>query len=246
MLTNQWRSMPSLSLRGATRRGNFNAFTHEIASLAFVMTAFASLFFMANSAAANASDVSHPELSQAELMEMSQRVSTPAVLRGQFTQVKTINGMLRPLTSTGQFVYSKDAGLLWQVQQPFASTLIMSPQKIVEIDDLGNRKTLTAGDNPGMALFMKIFLAIAGGDLTTLQDYFAVHGEVHTTPWLLELAPTDPELKKLLRKAEINGAELLQGVRVDEANGDSSVITYQNVTVEPATLTPAERALFTQ
>lgn len=183
-------------------------------------------------------------VSPEQLMALSERVQNPPVLRADFVQTKSVQGMTRTLPSSGRFIFSRADGLYWLTVQPFESTLIMTPTQFVEIDDFGERNVMSVEDNPGMALFMQTFLAIASGDLNRLTDSFVVTGDTSRTPWNLTLVPKQPELAKLLSSATLSGDTMLRNVAVYETSGDSTQIEYQNIQLQPTELTAAERLLF--
>ena len=68
---------------------------------------------------------------QVLLAQVRQRVQDAPVVRGQFTQLKTVQGFKQPLKSSGDFVVARGKGIAWQVRQPFASTLIVKPDSLL-------------------------------------------------------------------------------------------------------------------
>lgn len=218
-------------------------------SVSGLLALFALLVFMQGSANAeppleNAS-TTHSPITAVQLQQLSERIQNPAVLRAEFQQAKRIAGMSRSLPSSGQLIYSRTEGLYWHTQLPFVSSLVLNDRGIVEMDEDGNRNVVSLDDKPGMALFMQVFLAIASGDLSTLQQYFTITGSITDTQWQLTLLPIDDSLSKMLSTATLQGDDLLRQVTVSETSGDSTVIEYHNVRLQPATLTAAEALLFT-
>ena len=53
-----------------------------------------------------------------DLDQLSAQLAKPAVVRGPLVQEKHLRALPQPLTSRGQFVLSRDLGLLWQLHSP--------------------------------------------------------------------------------------------------------------------------------
>jgi hypothetical protein len=75
-----------------------------------------------------------------DLDQLSAQLANPAVARGPLIQEKHLRALPQPLTSRGQFVLSRDLGLLWQLQSPL--------QQDYRIDNQGIAKhSPTAGNS---------------------------------------------------------------------------------------------------
>lgn len=185
-----------------------------------------------------------PAIAETELQQLSVKLQQHERVRGEFTQQKTVQGMSRPLRSSGQFTYAKTHGLLWTTTQPFMSRLVVTPTAIGEIDDQGQLMLKQTADNPQMAAFMQMFMALVGGDVSQLLDFFVITGDIQANVWQLQLTPKTDELGQFITSAQLQGNEFLQRIQINEANGDQTVIDYQQVNLQGHALTPAEQAEF--
>lgn len=198
--------------------------------------------------------------SKSDLDELARYLQTPIVLRGDFTQEKTIKGIKRPLKSNGQFVYQKNTGLLWQTTKPFASSMTITAKGISQLNSNNTMETITAQDNPGLNVFTNIFLSIASGDLASLPQHFEIKGKMlpnlhkeqansltttrPTQSWILNLQPKDPKFAAIIESIVLSGHTVIENVLVQEKAGDQTKIHYSNTNPAAQPLTSDELRFF--
>ena len=116
---------------------------------------------------------------QALLAQVRERVQSAPVVRGQFTQLKTVQGFRQPLKSSGDFVVARGKGIAWQVRQPFASTLIVRPDSLLSRGADGSTAVqMRAQDEPVLRTINAMLFAVVSADLAQLTHYFDVSGQV--------------------------------------------------------------------
>lgn len=172
---------------------------------------------------------------QALLAQVRQRVQDAPVVRGQFTQRKTVQGFKQPLQSSGDFVVARGKGIAWQVRQPFASTLIVKPDSLLSRAADGSvAMQMKAQDEPVLRTINAMLFAVMAADLAQLGQYFEVTGQVQATGWKLHLVPRDAMLAQWLQSVDLRGQQFVQEVLLQEARGDRSQIQIQNPVAEQA------------
>lgn len=172
---------------------------------------------------------------QALLAQVRQRVQDAPVVRGQFTQLKTVQGFKQPLKSSGDFVVARGKGIAWQVRQPFASTLIVKPDSLLSRAADGSvAMQMKAQDEPVLRTINAMLFAVMAADLAQLSQYFEVTGQVHSSGWKLHLVPRDAMLAQWLQAVDLSGQQFVQEVQLQEARGDRSQILIQNPAAEQA------------
>lgn len=172
---------------------------------------------------------------QALLAQVRQRVQDAPVVRGQFTQRKTVQGFKQPLQSSGDFVVARGKGIAWQVRQPFASTLIVKPDSLLSRAADGSvAMQMKAQDEPVLRTINAMLFAVMAADLAQLGQYFEVTGQVQATSWRLHLVPRDSMLAQWLQFVDLRGQQFVQEVLLQEARGDRSQIQIQNPVAEQA------------
>lgn len=172
---------------------------------------------------------------QTLLAQVRQRVQDAPVVRGQFTQRKTLKGFKQPLQSSGNFVVARGKGIAWQVRQPFASTLIIKPESLLSRAADGSlAMEMKAQDEPVLRTINAMLFAVMAADLAQLSQYFEVTGQVHSIGWKLHLVPRDAMLAQWLQAVDLSGQQFVQEVQLQEARGDRSQILIQNPAAEQA------------
>lgn len=168
---------------------------------------------------------------------------TPApVVRGHFEQAKTLAGFDQPLRSSGQFSFSRDHGVIWQIQTPFAATVVITRDALRERGGDGAWRRTAADRHPAVAMIHRLSQALMGADLDQLQQHFELQPLPTDGPgWQLQLQPRDGTMAQLLRAAEVQGAETVQALTLIETNGDRTDIRLHGTTDDQ--LQAAERDL---
>ena len=184
---------------------------------------------------AQAAPKTEASTAQALLAQVRQRVLDAPVVRGQFTQRKTVQGFKQPLQSSGDFVVARGKGIAWQVRQPFASTLIVKPDSLLSRAADGSvAMQMKAQDEPVLRTINAMLFAVMAADLAQLSQYFEVTGQVQAAGWKLHLVPRDPMLAQWLQSVDLRGQQFVQEVLLQEARGDRSQIQIQNPSAEQA------------
>lgn len=179
------------------------------------------------------------------LAQVQQSLRHAPVVRGNFTQEKTIPGFKQALRSSGVFVVSKADGMVWQVQQPFASMLRVTPERLQSIQADGSLGfELQAQQEPGLRAINAMLFAVMSADTQTLMEHFEVTaGSPNPKGWSLLLTPRDAMLRQWLSTVQLQGDSSVRYVRLQEAQGQESVIALQHVSLAQ-TLSAADAQLF--
>lgn len=182
-----------------------------------------------------------PDLAQS----VRERLTQPAVLRGDFEQSKQVQGFARPLVSRGSFLVARERGVLWQVRTPFASQLRLTRDEIVSTQEGGAVAfRLDAGKEPAVRMINGLMFSLLNGDVSALSEHFRIEGHVEGRSWQLQLVPRQAALTRLMTRVELVGDSHVRSIRIDEANGDRTTIRFSAQSSEPARLSPDEAARF--
>lgn len=175
------------------------------------------------------------DAAQALLAQVRQRVQDAPVVRGQFSQRKTVQGFKQPLQSSGDFVVARGKGIAWLVRQPFASSLIVKPDSLLSRGADGSvAMQIKAQDEPVLRTINAMLFAVMAADLAQLGQYFEVSGQVQGSNWKLHLVPRDAMLAQWLQSVDLSGQQFVQEVQLQEARGDRSQIFIKNPVAEQA------------
>ncbi|AXQ29294.1 outer membrane lipoprotein carrier protein LolA [Solimonas sp. K1W22B-7] len=188
---------------------------------------FTLLLCLSWSALAGAADL--PDLIQRELLDAP-------LLRGGFEQSKTIAGFRKPLQSSGDFVLSRDEGVLWRTRKPFASTLALTREHVLSRQADGSEVLrVDASRQPAVRAINELLFGLLQGDVAYLvRHQFRVLGEPPKAgSWALELQPTDPLIARLFVRISLQGDHHVRRVRFEETNGDSTEIRFAHLATGP-------------
>lgn len=176
--------------------------------------------------------------------EVRRRLADEPVLRGSFEQRKTVKAFRNPIVSRGEFAVVRERGVLWRTQEPFASTLAVSRDRIVarQADGTVTRR-LQAQEEPALRAITQTLFALLSADLAGLAERFQIEGDMDAQGWRLLLTPRDPALARWLRRVELEGDRFLRSARLLEASEDATLIRLARHAAGPA-LSAAEEAQF--
>ncbi|MCW5220048.1 outer membrane lipoprotein carrier protein LolA [Verminephrobacter aporrectodeae subsp. tuberculatae] len=178
-----------------------------------------------------------------ELAEIDRRLENPAVLRGEFEQTKSIQGFKRPLVSRGSFVMARGRGVQWITAQPFASTLVVTRERLLTLGEAGVSQQIDARQEPGLRALNEMLMALLAGDVQALAARFTAQVTLQGAHgWRLALTPRDAALAGFISRIELEGARHVNAVRLHETSGDASHIRFLNPAA--SALSPAEAERF--
>ena len=159
-----------------------------------------------------------------------QRLKIAPVLKGEFEQIKTLKGFRNPLVSKGEFMVARGQGVWWHTQQPFESTLVVTPSRLVTRNADGSATNLMdAQAQPGLQQVNELIFSLLSADLDALAEKFTIAAQpAGAAGWTLLLTPRDANLAKFLARATLAGERDVQSVRIEEARGDFTQIRFSH------------------
>lgn len=180
----------------------------------------------------------------AALTQIQKMVAQPPVMCGTFDQQKTLVGLKKPVRSTGRFCAVTDKGVLWNTRTPFASTLRLSREEIVQSQ--GDRVTsrLASRDEPIVGVISDLLFSVLAGNFARLKSGFKIDATTQATSWNAKLVPKDGGMRRVISSIELGGAQYVQKITMIEASGDRTVITFANMATGTSALQPDEAKAF--
>lgn len=164
-----------------------------------------------------------------ELTQLSQQLSEPVVIRGNFVQEKHLRALPLPLVSRGQFVLAREHGLLWSLQQPLQQDYRISGSGITQRTLSGWEPT---DQQPAAARQNQLFLAVLGGDTEALQRDFQLDLRGTAEDWMLTLTPRSKLLQQIFSAIHIQGGATAQRIELLETQGDSTLLLLESTEVD--------------
>ncbi len=197
---------------------------------------FAALAMLAAEPTPAPQEAPAPEL----VASLRQRFAGKADWSASFSQEKNLPALSRPLRSSGRLLISRQDGLLWQQEKPFASSVAINAKSLVQRDSRNRRSEIKASDQPMLAAFAGTFAALFAADLKELEKQFTVKAGGKADAWTLELLPKDAEMAKGLRRILVEGGVSIHQVTLEDPAGSLSKIVLS----DEKALSPEEAARF--
>lgn len=179
---------------------------------------------------------------QAFLETIGKVFESHVVVRAEFEQHKSIAALKRPLVTTGRLTFSREHGVLWRIERPYAAAYVMTEDNAIEIDTDGRRRKRSIREVPGLAHVNRVFRALLNADMQVLGEYFKVTARGGASSWELDLVPRQVQLVQALTRIRVKGGQFIDAIHVEEANGDATRIEFRNTSVA-ASLSKEERTL---
>ena len=182
----------------------------------------------------------------AGLAMVAQRVAKVAVLRGEFSQDKQVQGFKNPLRSQGRFLLARDKGVVWSTLKPFPSEVVLTRDRILSRQrDGSTRIEMDAKQQPALRSVNAMMFALMSGDVKALSSRFDVKAQAAPgNRWVLMLTPQPGPMTKAFTSITLDGDRYVRGVVIAEANGDVTRLQFTALTETPAQLTADEARRF--
>ncbi|AUG98812.1 outer membrane lipoprotein carrier protein LolA [Prodigiosinella confusarubida] len=179
------------------------------------------------------------------LDDLQQRFSSEPVVRADFTQLREIKGIAKPLKSSGQLLIAQAKGLWWHQTMPFPLTMVLDDKRMVQVMNGQSPQIVTAESNPQMFQFNHLLRALFQADRRVLEQNFAINfKDLGNQQWRLVLTPETSPLDKLFNTITLNGRDYLDGIELSDRQGDLTKITLSNQRLTPRTLSDGEQQRF--
>ena len=163
-------------------------------------------------------------------------------LRAEFDQTRRSAELERPVLAHGRMLVWREAGVLWQIEQPVKMLVVLREDVTIQIDANGRRRTQRTDDDAGAARAGRILGALLNGDTATLEQWFDIAARINAQQWSIALTPRRGAVAAFLRSMQVSGDKYVQTVAIDEVNGDSTQISFRNHR-DAAPLTSEEASL---
>ena len=167
-------------------------------------------------------------------------IARPDVLCGTFAQSKTLVGLRKPVTSSGRFCVVAGRGVLWRTVLPFASSIKLTHDEIVEYTGESVTKRLSAQQEPSVRTINDLLFSVLSGELTRLAATFDVSCTVSATDWQATLSPRDGGVKHVIGRIDMQGGAYVRHIDISEAGGDRTEITFSSMASGKGAMLPAE------
>ncbi|MBB5206774.1 outer membrane lipoprotein carrier protein LolA [Chiayiivirga flava] len=183
---------------------------------------------------------------QDRLDAIRERLAQQTLLRGEFSQEKRLAGFRNPLRSSGRFVLARKRGIVWDTLQPFASSMVVTADRIrSRLPDGSARVEVDVAQQPALGAVNATLFALFAGELAVLSERFDIEpAVVDGARWTLGLTPKAGGLAEVFVRVDLEGDAYVREVRIEERGGDITRIAFDALRTTPAELSEAEARAF--
>jgi Outer membrane lipoprotein carrier protein LolA-like len=171
-------------------------------------------------------------------------IAKPTVLCGRFDQTKQLVGLKKPVKSSGRFCIVADKGVLWRSERPFANTIKLTRDEIVQLQGERVAMRLETKKEPTVRMINSVLFALLAGDLDQLEKLFEIDGDVNHQSWHVTLKPRTAALERAIGAITLDGAEYVKNIAINESSGDRTSIVFSAIQTGEGAMTVDEAALF--
>ena len=173
------------------------------------------------------------------LEDVYARISAHPVTKGELVQEQYIKMANRSLISKGTFVMASDKGVIFEIIDPFPSSLVVTQERMVQTLPGDVVSVMDGKDNAMFSNIAKIIHSVFANDVQVLKDNFQV--SVTGGPKdVVTLVPKDPLLSMLFQRITLAVGDSIDSVSIIESGGNWVNYTFSNKTF-PEKLTEDER-----
>ncbi|WP_413731198.1 MULTISPECIES: LolA family protein [unclassified Shewanella] len=179
------------------------------------------------------------------LQQLSTKMALSDSSRGQFEQVRWLRVLKQPLRSSGEFLYQRELGMLWQQQTPFGNLLLLKQGELIQQDSQGKLSVTKADTGPAAMAEMlpRMMQSLLSGDIQALSQGFELYLlNDQAGHWQLGLKAKEQTMAALLPQMVLEGNKDLESLTLLAKNGDISQIFFSELDKSP--LNDSERARF--
>lgn len=178
-----------------------------------------------------------------QVSQIFKQLSTTPTVRANFQQQKKLASVNKTFISTGTVLFSKQDGVLWQIQSPVQANLIVTPKKLVQ----KTQRTLSQIeiDKSPYGSVATMFLQLMSGDESALAKNFnIVSASYSPTQWNVTLTPKSSLFKKLFVRVDAQGQRFVDRIMITEKANNATTIQFSQHTTQPVQMMANEDALF--
>jgi hypothetical protein len=187
---------------------------------------------------------SWPSLAGEPLSSIHRLLAKPKILCGRFDQTKQLVGLKNPLLSNGRFCVVADKGVLWRNLQPFAQTLRVTRDEVIQWQGDRVIMRLDARQEPALRLINSLLFSVLAGDFNQLEKHFELDGSLRDGAWSVKLKARESGVAKVISAIAIEGATYVKNIALDETNGDRTRIVFSALQSGEQAMSGDEAALF--
>lgn len=161
------------------------------------------------------------------LEDLQLKLSHP-VITADFIQKRSLQGMAKPIVSSGSFIVSAEKGLYWSQVSPFQLTMVLTQDKLFQQVENGKPMIITAKGNPQVFQFNQLLSSLFSMNVQAVNKYFNTDLKEKNSDWVLVLHPKKEPMNKIFKEIILQGNHFINSVELLDQQGDSTYIQFSH------------------
>lgn len=166
-----------------------------------------------------------------DVVKQSQSIRT---IQTDFTQIKTMEMMNKPIVSTGKMAIQMPNTLSWKYVTPSPITVISKDNKLF-VDNKGKQSTFDAKSKM-FEKINKLMVGSANGSMFTDPDFSVIYMKDGSTN-IARFLPKNKQLAKYVKQLELYfpvGKPTVSQVKMTDSGGGLTTISFKNTKINEA------------
>jgi Outer membrane lipoprotein carrier protein LolA len=147
-------------------------------------------------------------------------------IKGQFTQLKKLQGLTYSLKAQGHFIFWKNQGLYLATEKPFFNAFTITSAAMINWQETGEASIAQEQTGIIQHEINKTLLAFFSADIKAIEQKFSADWIFNNENWQLTLTPKLEIIQKNMRQAVIQGNRYMESLKLIAGNGDITTITF--------------------
>ena len=178
-----------------------------------------------------------------ELKQVFAQLGATPVVHAQFEQQKKLAALNKTYVSKGTVLFSKNQGVLWQIQSPVKADLVVTPRKLVQKTQRTSSQ-IEVDKTPYGSVATMFLQLMSGNEAALAKNFNVVSANYSPAQWNVSLTPKSSLFKKLFVQVDAQGQRYVDRITILEQANNRTIIRFSQQTAQPQTLTAAENVLF--
>jgi outer membrane lipoprotein-sorting protein len=180
-----------------------------------------------------------------ELSAVLAQLAKTEALSAHFHEEKRMALLAQPMHSEGTLYYAKPRLLARHTDKPRKSSLLLRGETL-SFGDKEHTESIQLSAQPSLRVLVDTFVSVLGGDLAALTRVAEVSAEaLPNNGFRIRVTPKDEKVKRLVRSMSFEGqGALLSRMELLDANGDTTLTTFRDITLRKAFSLAEQARLF--
>lgn len=171
----------------------------------------------------------NPVAFKAKIAETAEKTNT---IHTDFVQEKTVSILSNTMKSSGEMYFKKPQMLKWAYSEPYAYVIVLDGKDIV-VSDAGKVSSFDISSSEVFRQINDLIVNSVRGDVLD-EERFEIGYLENASNYLVQLVSKEQSMREHVSEIWVHfdkSEHMVSQIRMNEAGGDFTVITFQNRTL---------------